>query len=72
VEGCLFPAERAHVFWNGTFTESQKDAMLKDCLPGAFDQHLAQMDESASLRVRTSWNASCSSISAITWRTTSW
>jgi asparagine synthase (glutamine-hydrolysing) len=48
LEGCLFPAERAHAFWNGTFTESQKDAMLKVYLPGAFDQHLAQMDEASS------------------------
>lgn len=42
-EGCLMPAERAHTFWNGTFSEAQKAAMLKVYLPGAFDQHLAQL-----------------------------
>ncbi|MGA7854584.1 MAG: asparagine synthase (glutamine-hydrolyzing) [Candidatus Acidiferrales bacterium] len=44
-EGCLMPAERAHTFWNGTFSEAQKAAMLKVCLPGAFDQHLAQLEK---------------------------
>ena len=39
------PAERAHTFWNGTFSEAQKAAMLKVCLPGAFDQHLAQLEK---------------------------
>ena len=34
LEGCLLPAERAHTFWNGTFSRAQKDAMLKVYLPG--------------------------------------
>ncbi len=43
VEGCLLPAGRAHAFWNGSFTETQKYAMLRAYLPGAFDEHLSQL-----------------------------
>ena len=49
-EGCLLPAERAHTFWNGTFSEAQKDAMLKVYLPGAFDEHLVQLQKMSSTR----------------------
>jgi asparagine synthase (glutamine-hydrolysing) len=49
-EGCLLPAERAHTFWNGTFSEAQKDAMLKVYLPGAFDEHLVQLQKMSTSR----------------------
>lgn len=32
-EGTLLPADQAHVFWNGTFTQEEKAALL--CGPGA-------------------------------------
>ncbi len=71
LEGCLFPAERAHAFWNGTFTQSQKDAMLKSiCLVRSTS--ILRKWMSRQPRVRTSWNATCGSISVVTCRTTSW
>ncbi len=42
-EGCLMPAERAHAFWNGTFDEKQKYELVRAYLPGAFEEHLAQV-----------------------------
>ena len=44
-EGCLMPSERAHAFWNGTFSGAQKDAMLKVYLPGAFDEYVTQLEK---------------------------
>ena len=50
MEGCLLPAERAHTFWNGTFSRAQKDAMLKVYLPGAFEEHLAHLEKMPILK----------------------
>ena len=36
LEGCLLPAEQAHVYWNGAFSESEKAGLLNVPLPGAF------------------------------------
>jgi len=35
VEGCLMPANQAHVYWNGAFTEAEKAALVDIPLPGA-------------------------------------
>jgi asparagine synthase (glutamine-hydrolysing) len=35
LEGSLLPPERAHVHWNGTFSEPAKAALLRRPLPGA-------------------------------------
>ena len=35
LEGSLLPAEQAHVYWNGTFSENEKADLLKVSLPGA-------------------------------------
>ncbi len=35
LEGSLLPAEEGHVFWNGTFSESEKAALVRMPLPGA-------------------------------------
>jgi asparagine synthase (glutamine-hydrolysing) len=35
LEGSLLPAEEGHVFWNGTFSESEKAALLRKPLPGS-------------------------------------
>ncbi len=35
LEGCLLSPERAHVHWNGTFSEPAKAALLRRPLPGA-------------------------------------
>jgi asparagine synthase (glutamine-hydrolysing) len=34
LQGSLLPAEQAHVYWNGTFSETEKAALLKSPLPG--------------------------------------
>ena len=33
LQGSLMPPERAHVYWNGTFSEAEKAALLKVPLP---------------------------------------
>ncbi len=40
LQGSLMPPDRAHVFWNGTFSEEQKSALLKSELPPALDRIL--------------------------------
>jgi len=35
LQGILLPAEQAHVFWNGTFAESEKAVLLNQPLPGS-------------------------------------
>ena len=43
LEGCLLPPDRAHVYWNGTFPEPQKAALLRAPLPTALDSMLAEL-----------------------------
>jgi asparagine synthase (glutamine-hydrolysing) len=40
LEGSLMTADRAHLFWNGTFSEAQKRALLREELPPALDRIL--------------------------------
>ena len=44
LEGCLLPPGPAHVFWNGTFNEEEKQSLSKEHLPGSFHRILAEMD----------------------------
>lgn len=39
--GCAMPPERAHVYWNGTFTDAGKQALVESELPGALQSILA-------------------------------
>jgi asparagine synthase (glutamine-hydrolysing) len=43
LEGCTMSPERAHVFWNGTFSDKEKHALLKTQLPNALDGILADL-----------------------------
>ncbi len=43
LEGCLLPPERAHVYWNGTFSDAAKAALVKAPLPGALDRILGEL-----------------------------
>jgi asparagine synthase (glutamine-hydrolysing) len=43
LEGSLLPAEQAHVYWNGTFSEAGKAALLKVPLPGALRDVLSPL-----------------------------
>lgn len=44
-EGSLLSAEQAHVYWNGTFSETQKTVLLNALLPGSLDAMLQQLGE---------------------------
>ncbi len=44
LEGSLMPLARAHVYWNGTFSDAEKSALLKQRLPNSLGQVLAEMD----------------------------
>lgn len=41
LEGALMPPSRAHVFWNGTFTDEQKARLVRPQLPAALNHFLA-------------------------------
>jgi asparagine synthase (glutamine-hydrolysing) len=43
LQGSLMPPERAHVYWNGTFSEAEKNTLLRVPLPGALSDHLARL-----------------------------
>ncbi len=40
LEGSLMPAERAHVHWNGTFSDTEKARLVRVALPGALSSVL--------------------------------
>jgi asparagine synthase (glutamine-hydrolysing) len=42
LEGCLLNPGRAHAYWNGTFSEPEKHALVRVQLPQALDQILAE------------------------------
>lgn len=41
--GSLMPAERGHVFWNGTFSDAEKQRLSTDELPPTLDSVLAEL-----------------------------
>jgi asparagine synthase (glutamine-hydrolysing) len=43
LEGCRMPAARAHTYWGGTFSDSEKQRLLRTPLPSAFNSILAQL-----------------------------
>lgn len=43
LEGSLLPGERAHVYWNGTYSEEQKSALLRVELPSALQGILVEL-----------------------------
>jgi asparagine synthase (glutamine-hydrolysing) len=43
LEGCQMSPERAHVYWNGTFSEAQKAALLRVKIPRALDRVLGEL-----------------------------
>ncbi len=60
VEGCLMPAGRAHVYWNGTFSDEEKAALAGIPLPGALAGMLRELspqgdDVNAYLRFDQRW-----------------
>jgi asparagine synthase (glutamine-hydrolysing) len=43
LEGSLMSAERAHVYWNGTFSDAEKRSVMATELPGTLDQILGAL-----------------------------
>jgi asparagine synthase (glutamine-hydrolysing) len=44
LEGSLMPPARAHVYWNGTFSDAEKNSLLKQKLPSSLNRILAEFD----------------------------
>ena len=58
LEGCLLSPERAHVHWNGTFSEPAKAALLRRPLPAAMGNILERLASSLAAQ-RWSVPVSC-------------
>jgi asparagine synthase (glutamine-hydrolysing) len=43
LEGCRMAPARAHVYWNGTFSDSEKASLIRTPLPGALHAMLADL-----------------------------
>ena len=43
LKGCLMPAERAHVYWTGTFSDAHRRDLMNVPLPDTLNQILAQL-----------------------------
>jgi asparagine synthase (glutamine-hydrolysing) len=50
LEGSLLSSERAHVHWNGTFSDAAKASLLRRALPPAMDDILARLATSIAAR----------------------
>jgi asparagine synthase (glutamine-hydrolysing) len=48
LEGCLMTPDRAHVYWNGTFSDPQKAALLRLTLPPALKNILSELRSRSS------------------------
>jgi asparagine synthase (glutamine-hydrolysing) len=46
LQGSLLPAEQSHVYWNGTFSETEKSRLLNVPLPGAHLDYLSSLQAS--------------------------
>jgi asparagine synthase (glutamine-hydrolysing) len=47
LQGSLLPAEQAHVYWNGTFSEQEKAGLVTAPLPGSLLNILAELQAKA-------------------------
>jgi asparagine synthase (glutamine-hydrolysing) len=59
--GSLMPADRSHVYWNGTFSDSEKRRLVPDALPGALNGVLGD------LRMQLGRNGNASDLNAYLW-----
>jgi asparagine synthase (glutamine-hydrolysing) len=56
LEGCQMPALRAHVYWGGTFGDSEKARLVKPALPGALASTFAQLPAGEDLSTYLSFD----------------
>ena len=59
LEGCRMPADRAHVWWNGTFSEEQKRALMAVPLPNALDGVLGGIGETSGVNDWLRFDQTC-------------
>jgi len=59
--GSLMPADRSHVYWNGTFSDSEKRRLVPDALPGALNAMLGD------LRTQLGRNGNARDLNAYLW-----
>ena len=45
LEGSLLEPSHAHVYWNGTFSDKEKQSLLREPLPSAFHRLLGEVDD---------------------------
>lgn len=45
LEGCLLSSAAAHAYWNGAFSDEQKEALVAPTLPSALDRVLGALDD---------------------------
>jgi asparagine synthase (glutamine-hydrolysing) len=50
LEGSLMTSDRAHVYWNGTFSEPQKTVLLRSELPPALSRILGELRDRSQIR----------------------
>jgi len=43
LKGCLLPAERAHVYWGGTFEDDERRSLVRATLPDSLDSVLEEL-----------------------------
>jgi asparagine synthase (glutamine-hydrolysing) len=48
LQGAQMTPQRAHVYWNGTFSDEEKNAFLRMSLPGALGQIIAEMPQASA------------------------
>jgi asparagine synthase (glutamine-hydrolysing) len=55
LEGCRMPAARAHAFWGGTFSDREKQLLVRTQLPGAFHSTLDRLSEAGDTLAAYLW-----------------
>ncbi|MGC2526725.1 MAG: asparagine synthase (glutamine-hydrolyzing) [Candidatus Acidiferrum sp.] len=50
LEGCQVPPERAHVYWNGTFSNAEVDSLTAVQLPASLDGVLGELRDSPATK----------------------
>jgi len=45
LEGSLLEPSHAHAYWNGTFSDKEKESLLREPLPSAFHRLLGEVDD---------------------------
>ncbi len=45
LEGCRMPSGRAHIHWNGTFSDAEKRSLVRPPLPGTLDRVLDELQD---------------------------